>query len=250
MGVFGTGLSYANKGVWTAPYAFNGASSKPFTILAWVRDTTGAAVPSMAGGFYGGFGNPASGSYMALQTSGGSAYVDEYDDATTEYFAGAALNTQPGAWLPLVGVFAGASSRTIYVPNGLTASSTTGCFTQSLSMVTLGDSVCSNGNATLPCPATQVMAEFAVWRAALGPGEVALLQAGANPSQVRREALLCHFPLRNSLSDNGPLRMQLTGPVPIYGDHPPVAPARAGWGRQLLRSAGSFVAGPRLVWLD
>lgn len=245
MGLRGTGQSYAAGGVWTAPFVLDGQVLKPLTIMTWVRDT---AASSPMGGFYGGFGNPGGVSYIALQTADNIAYADEQDGTPTEAYAQVPLAGSSDTWRPLIGVFGGPASRTVYDLNGITDTNGTTLAAQPLTLVTLGSFV-TNGGTYLDCPPTTIMAEFAVWRAALGPQEVALLQSGVSPLQVRREALFCYFPLRNSLLDLGPLRLPLQGPAPVYAGHPPVAAPRAAAGRSVLRAAASLIAGPRLIWL-
>lgn len=253
LGLFGAGVAARSGGIWTAPFVGSNLL-KPFTILTWVRDTTGNNFAANA--VYGGLSSGPSGSalgYAILQTSLGF-YADENSDTGGEVFAGPlAMPAAPSAgWMPMIGVFNGPNSRIAYGPNGTSASDATALNAiETYNLVTLGDYYIPTTTTSLPCPTTQIMAEFAIWRCALGPAEITLLQSGASPLAVRRESLFCYFPLRNDLFDDGPLRMRLAGPVPVWGDHPMITPSRPLAQRYMLPSTALIASGsPTLIWLD
>ena len=70
---------------------------------------------------------------------------------------------------------------------------------------------------------TESLAEVAIWLGALGTTEIGQLFAGACPLTVCSSDLLCYFPLRFDLQDYGPRGLSLTGAIPSFIDHPPVA---------------------------
>ena len=248
MGIRGTGLNSNDGGIWKAPYTL-AAASKPLTILTWVKDDTNDFGPPAA---YGGMGNGAGQGYLGIQTTSSSIYAEERDSANAASDAGPlTVSLHPSGWLPVIAVFRSQSSRTLYGTNGSSAPETTALGAATYNWVTLGDYYSSLTAASVPCPATKSMAEFAIWRTELGVQEIASLQSGGSPLRIRPESLLCYFPLRSDLTDLGPLRLRLQGPAPVWGPHPPVAPIKPMAFR--LRGASAqtpFVLGPQLVWMD
>ena len=217
MALYGSGTSWANGGSWSAPFSGIGASLKPLTILTWVKNATGSG--NIGDGIFGGLGSGNASGGLINEIYQSAVYADELDDSGTE--AGTAtLSTPAGTdWFPIINVYRSATSRSVYLRNGMVATDATNTVgTQTLNYVSLGDWACTGFSG--PTNGMILMAEFAIWRAELGATEIRMLQSGFNPSRVRPQSLLCYFPLRNNLHDAGPLNLTLRGSNPNWGEHP------------------------------
>lgn len=214
--------------------------------MTWVNDTNNASTLT---GTFGGLGSTAGKGFATINGFQAQVYGAESNDANAQSFPTANLADATG-WQPLISVYATAASRTLYWKNGNSViNTTTLAAPESFNVISLGDYATNDATRTSAAPGSLLMAEFAIWRCALGPAEVSLLQEGVSPLRVRSEALFCYFPLQKDLFDDGPLRLTLRGPLPQWGAHPPVTPIRLLTPR--LRSiAPTFTLGPQLVWMD
>lgn len=125
------------------------------------------------------------------------------------------------AWHHCAGVFASATLRTVYLDGGNSATNTTSGTPTGLNQIGIGQQWTTahfllwNG----------LLAECAIWNAALSAGEVAALAGGRLPRHVRPQSLQGYWPLWGLLANEPDLSgqgqtMTVTGATP--GNHAPV----------------------------
>lgn len=186
--------------------------SSGYTMMVWMRVPTGVSATGLVWGG-GGFIHSA----LYATTGGDGYFFDDVDnaffDSTTTVF-----QTHNSTWVPVIYSKASQSQGTLYVGPGPTTAvrSGTANTAQTLTAVYIGQ----DETGTVGLTATQSLAEAAIWSGPLGPTEIGMLLAGANPLTVGR--LICYFPLRNDLRDYGPRGLSLIGAAPVFTDHPPV----------------------------
>lgn len=126
-------------------------------------------------------------------------------------------------WYHVVGVFASATSRKVYVDGVPDGTNTTSITTTSLNRFAIG----ARG---FPVPTWGVYAngkisEVSVWNVALSDSEISQLAEGANPQWIQRSSLQSYVPLCTDLSPDIDITgstIGLTNSPSASLDHPPV----------------------------
>jgi hypothetical protein len=156
------------------------------TISAWVYPDSVADMT--VGGPYQGSGA----SFRLIQfRADGSIQVRAYDGSTAGQASTPASSYVAGAWYHVVGVWAGDSSRSIYLNGGAPVTNTT-----TISPITLDQfAIGSNGSAGAFMNGR--IAEFALWGSStiLTASEIASLAAGVSPLLIRPSTLFRYYPL-------------------------------------------------------
>lgn len=161
---------------------FNSSSSTTNQILIDIdrADATGRYILSINGSLA---GKP------VVANSGNNATVPSAS-STSGYTA----NT----WAHAAGVFAGTSSRTAYINGGSAGTNTTThSFTDPPTHLRIG----ALFYTSLVLQFSGLMAEVAIWNAALTTAEVASLANGFTPDQIRPQSLQFYLPLVRNLQD-------------------------------------------------
>ncbi len=119
------------------------------------------------------------------------------DTALVEGIATSTAAPSVGAWNHACAVFAGGSSRTIYLNGGNSGNNTTSVGTVSVNQLSIG-----NLNRTSPIlHFSGGIAEVGAWNAALTAAEIASLAAGMTCDKVRPQSLVFYAPLVRELQD-------------------------------------------------
>lgn len=126
-------------------------------------------------------------------------------------------------WYHVVGVYASATDRKLYVNGVFEASDTNSMTTTSLDKMGIGA-------RAAPAPsyglyANAKIAEVAIWNVALSSAEILSLAKGANPQAVQPAALKSYIPLCTGLSPDIDFlggTIGLTNSPSASVDHPPV----------------------------
>lgn len=114
--------------------------------------------------------------------------------ATADTTTGYAINT----WTHACGVFASATSRTVYINGGSAGTNTTSVTATGENRLFMG---AIRSGASFIQYLSGSIAEVGVWNAALTAAEVQSLAAGASPRLIRPESLTVYAPLIRELAD-------------------------------------------------
>lgn len=195
-------------------------AAEPLTMACWFNPTSDTVAQTLmsicdtdaANSFSLNIGSGASDSATATTTASGSGA------------AAVTLNRiTPNAWNHAAAVFTSSSNRSIFVNNN-TASN-------ALSRVVSGldtSYIAAQHNGTsLSNYFNGLIAECAIWSAALTTNEIKALWKGRSPLTIRRQALIAYYPLGGfqGQSDRDFWRSGLTlssSNSPTWGDHPRV----------------------------
>lgn len=146
-----------------------------------------------------------------VMANSGNNSIISYAATTSGYSA----NT----WTHAAGVFTGTSSRTAYINGGSAATNTTvHSFNGSPARLLIGGFFYSS----LVLPFAGLMAEVAIWNAALTAEEVASLAAGFTPDQIRPQSLQFYAPLVRNLIDTRGGRTITNNNAATVATHPRV----------------------------
>lgn len=196
----------------------SGAPSLPITMACWVRpdDVSNEhwfmAVEDIVSGanFHYLHNRPTSGNVGAYSRQEGQSGLGAEAGALTT-----------GVWQHVAGVWASTSSRIAYL-NGVAGSEETSTRNPSLT----GEILATAWPRSAAYDYDGVMAEVAIWTAALTADEIAALAAGVSPRLIRPDSLYRYRPLLGvdspevDYSGNGG-NVSLTG-SPARADHAPV----------------------------
>lgn len=154
-------------------------------------------------------------------------------------------------WQHAAAVFTSATSRDVYLNAGSSGNDTANRTPSGVNKACVGGRGDFTGGSTM----SGLIAEAAVWTAALDAAELAALAAGVSPVLVRPTALAAYWPIRGRYSPeinvwNAGAAYALTVSTPVYGDHPRMYKAASGEMRKFGAAAsGGQPAGRRLPWL-
>lgn len=132
-------------------------------------------------------------------------------------------------WYHAAGVFAGISSRTVYLDG---ANSATSSNTISPTVTDTHFGILNLGGSTFVALDGD-LAEWGVWDVALGVDEIIALARGASPLLIRPASLVAYYPVGGDASpepDRWKNRYDLTlGNAPTKAEHPRLYPPNTGW---------------------
>lgn len=222
-------------------------SDRPLTMMAWVNSTSYAASQSFCiVGVDGSFDQR----FLIYFTTGtGKMSAGEQDGASNFFSVPSAASPTANIWHHVVGVFAAANSRSVFL-DGVKATSTTSAGTHpaAKNRTAIG---ASGFSGALAAYMNGRLAEVAIWNVALSDAEVAWLATGASPLTLihRLANLKLYQPLIRSVNDFvvGPAMTAVNGPTAaehcraIYPTGPlivPFAPAVARKSRLSLLGVG------------
>lgn len=178
--------------------------------------------------------------FFAIAAAGGIAgdpvrlFASDSATTTVDTTTGYSVNT----WHHACGVFSSATSRTVYIDGGSSATSTVSRTPTGLNRTAIGQ----RRTLTPTQAMSGLIAEAAIWNVALTAADVAVLADGFSPLFVRPDALQAYWPLVGRYSpeisvSKGGFDLTVTGAV--AGDH-----VRQIWKRRRTIGSRLAAAGP------
>lgn len=174
------------------------ATATPFSCAAWVYLTANALSGDVL--FLGASGSTGNSNIFRLLAGANAVALTNGNLATGSAIS---LNT----WTHIAGVWASATSRSIYVNGGGKVTNTTSATPSGVDRTTIG----KRDNASNDGGLAGNIAEWGFWNAALDDAEVASLAAGAPPLNVRPTSLLAYLPMVRDFIDLKGAGFSITG---------------------------------------
>ena len=185
----------------------------PFTMNAWIYPQSpnshriaAAIQPDLDGTYYWSIGMNAALNGVFAARAGLTTLLNSTTTGTNN------------AWNMVTGVCASSTSRTVYLNNGGSATSTVSRIVGACQYLTFGGTYTSLGaNPTWE----GYIAEFALWGVTLSTDEISSLYRGAKASQIRPNNLVVYFPgIRSYNEITETLTNGITGGTNLsFGDH-------------------------------
>lgn len=152
--------------------------------------------------------------YFALQARGDIAgdplYARSANSATRD--AVTSTGYSANTWHHGCAVFTSATSRASYIDGGSKGTNTTSNTPAGLDVISIG----IRGGATKVLPVLGLVAEAAIWSAALTDAEVLSAARGVSPLQIRPQSIVFYAPLIRGLQDvRAGLTITMTGTVSV-----------------------------------
>jgi len=132
-------------------------------------------------------------------------------------YASGTVGVSTGTWYHVTAVFAATNSRTIYTNGADKQTGTTAVTVSGADRIAIGR--CADVSPLLYW--SGMIAEAAIWSAALSDAEVAALAAGLRPTHIRPASLECYWPLLRTDQDLVGGYDMTAYNTPSWADHPP-----------------------------
>lgn len=188
------------------------ATGTPLSMAAWIYESVSDRTCTILGEVNTIFG--VSEAFMLQGTSGSGISAVAVNAGSTRSSTTGVYST--GAWHHAGAVFTGATSRTAYLDGSAATTDTSSCTPGSMSSTIAGYYFSGGTQTTL-------IAEAAIWNAALTNADMLELSKGFSPNQVRPESLVRYWRItgRNSpeIDIRSGVAMSLTGTC-AFADHP------------------------------
>jgi len=218
-------LASPTQTIWTTDVPL---TTYPCTIAAWCKlPPTNTVATGVIAGFGSTTDNRRLMIYVLPSANLSRVSVQSVDASGTTGVASSVVNYKSNTWVHVTGVFASATSRTVYYNGGSQGSSfgavnTTGLNTFSIGSIYAGTNGFTNRVII-------IAAEVGVWNVALSANEVALISGAGDPTEalppryMRPDKLVIYAPLDSRNSEYEWLRNSLqSSNAPAYIDHPAI----------------------------
>lgn len=189
----------------------------PLTMSAWIYPTLGTGQTFCSIGATG----ATSYFYIGMNTSG---YVGAYSSlAGSPRVASCATKPTGSVWSHVCGVFANATSRSMFLNGGYKSTDTYSQTPTGLGYIGIGINYYSTSHVT---PMNGRLAEVVFWNIDLADAEVAALATGIHPRKIQPSAIVGYWPLWGLSSpepdiSSGGRSITLTG-TPAASNHAPI----------------------------
>ena len=179
-------------------------TSAPLTMACWFNcdsvDLTGCLVSVTNSGIAGGITRLAM--FAAGAISGDPVRVIASDAALKNGIAATTRGYSANFWHHTAGVFTSASSRSVYLDGGNSATDTTSITPTLLDRTNIGVQFLQSAGGTSGISFMDgLIAEVGIWNAALTAAEIASLAKGMTCDKVRPQSLVFYAPLVRDLID-------------------------------------------------
>lgn len=207
-------------------YSGAGATAVPLTIAAWCNQTSFTAESTICTICTNSGGTGSNNAFWLATTTGGVIQATPVAANSGANRASSSVGATVNTWFHAAAVFTSSVLRAAYLNGGSKGTNTTST-TPGATMNTTAIGTILAGSATPIDFFPGLLAECAIWGAALTDAEIAALASGVQPWRVRTQAILGYWPLwglyspEPSLVDAGS-SFTLTA-SPTRGNHAPVA---------------------------
>jgi len=184
----------------------------PLTMASWFRvnvDQVGVTIALDTAASNSQFQAYVRGSVGGTRVAAGSV------ESGTNSFASSSTSYTPSVWGHMAAVFTSATSRDIYLDGGPIESNATSSTPTGINRVRIG----ARFSTSLGSFFSGLIAETAIWNAALTGSEIASLAKGISPRRIRPGSLRFYAPLvREAIDIVGGVALTVNGAV--AADHP------------------------------